>query len=103
MGHIKTICVLAGGALLFQEVITLRIAVGMTCAVLGMMGYGYYSHRETATSAGEGEGAPLKVTDERRSRNSVSDGEEEEVQLLKVHSTDSDKNSAARKTRSESG
>lgn len=102
MGHIKTICVLAGGALLFQEVITLRIVVGMTCAVLGMMGYGYYTHRETATSAGEGEGAPLKVTDERRSRNSVSDGEEE-AQLLKVHSTVSDKNSTARKTRSESG
>lgn len=46
MGHTKTICVLVGGALVFQEVITPRIAAGMSLAVLGMVGYGYFTHRE---------------------------------------------------------
>lgn len=35
LSHTKTICVLLGGALLFGEVITPRIAVGMSMAVLG--------------------------------------------------------------------
>ena len=46
MGHTKTIGVLIGGALLFHDVITFRVATGMSLAVLGMVGYGYFSHKE---------------------------------------------------------
>lgn len=46
LGHVKTICVLIGGALLFQDIITLRVGTGMACAVMGMVGYGYFTHKE---------------------------------------------------------
>jgi hypothetical protein len=53
LGHMKTICVLIGGALLFNELITPRVGVGMLLAVLGMVGYGYFTHKEKAAPAPE--------------------------------------------------
>lgn len=96
MGHIKTICVLAGGALLFQEVITLRIVVGMTCAVLGMMGYGYFTHQETQLYPGGG--PSVKGADAKG--GNVPEGEEEAT-LLSVPSTDSHKKDNTRQIHSE--
>lgn len=64
MGHTKTICVLIGGALLFHELITVRIATGMSLAVLGMVGYGYFTHREK-----------LAATPEKTAANSPEKGE----------------------------
>eukprot|EP00892_Ulva_mutabilis_P011108 jgi/Ulvmu1/836/UM010_0210.1 len=59
MGHTKTICVLLGGAMVFGDPITVRIAMGMSLAVAGMVGYGYFTSREKASEA-----SPAK-TDER--------------------------------------
>jgi solute carrier family 35, member E3 len=50
LGHSKTVCVLLGGTLLFGELITVRVACGMALAVLGMMGYGYFSQKEKAVT-----------------------------------------------------
>lgn len=65
LGHSKTVCVLLGGTLLFGELMTLRVALGMALAVLGMMGYGYSSQKEkaeteTKVEAVESEKVPLK-------------------------------------------
>jgi solute carrier family 35, member E3 len=46
LGHTKTICVLIGGAMLFNELITLRVGIGMGAAVVGMVGYGYFTNKE---------------------------------------------------------
>lgn len=46
LGHTKTICVLIGGAVLFNEVITAKVGAGMALAVVGMVGYGVVTHRE---------------------------------------------------------
>ena len=48
LGHTKTICVLLGGALLFNELITVRVGLGMSLAVVGMVGYGYFTQKEKA-------------------------------------------------------
>jgi solute carrier family 35, member E3 len=48
LGHTKTICVLLGGALLFNELITVRVGIGMSLAVVGMVGYGYFTNKEKA-------------------------------------------------------
>jgi solute carrier family 35, member E3 len=48
LGHMKTILVLLGGTLLFGDIMTLRIGVGMGLAILGMMGYGYFNKKEMA-------------------------------------------------------
>ena len=63
LGHTKTVCVLLGGALLFHDPITLKVGIGMSLAVAGMVGYGYFTNKEKeatpAAAAGKGESKSL--------------------------------------------
>ncbi|GLI61109.1 hypothetical protein VaNZ11_003360, partial [Volvox africanus] len=45
LGHAKTLLVLIGGWLLFDDPINPRKALGMALAFLGMVGYGYFASR----------------------------------------------------------
>ncbi|GIL81247.1 hypothetical protein Vretimale_1165 [Volvox reticuliferus] len=45
LGHAKTLLVLIGGWLLFDDPINPRKALGMALAFLGMIGYGYFASR----------------------------------------------------------
>eukprot|EP01025_Chloroclados_australasicus_P053912 TRINITY_DN638_c0_g1_i7.p1 TRINITY_DN638_c0_g1~~TRINITY_DN638_c0_g1_i7.p1 ORF type:complete len:283 (-),score=21.54 TRINITY_DN638_c0_g1_i7:969-1817(-) len=45
-GHLKTIIVLLGGVLFFNEIVTVNKGIGMIMAVLGMIAYGYYTIKE---------------------------------------------------------
>lgn len=74
MGHTKTICVLIGGALLFQELITLRVATGMSLAVIGMVGYGYFTHNEKKQGASP-EKSPIPGALEKGDKGKAGDGE----------------------------
>jgi hypothetical protein len=72
MGHTKTICVLIGGALLFHDVITIRVGIGMSFAVLGMVGYGYFTHREKQATSAE---KPSKDSFEQTEKKKAVDDE----------------------------
>lgn len=82
MGHTKTICVLLGGALVFGDAITARVALGMSLAVAGMVGYGYFTSREKSV-----ESTPTK--------NGDRGGEAEAVRLLSVSPSELQARSAA--------
>jgi hypothetical protein len=58
MGHTKTICVLIGGVLIFHEMVTLRKVTGMSFAVLGMVGYGVFTHLEKQAAVPEKSSMP---------------------------------------------
>eukprot|EP01025_Chloroclados_australasicus_P053909 TRINITY_DN638_c0_g1_i1.p1 TRINITY_DN638_c0_g1~~TRINITY_DN638_c0_g1_i1.p1 ORF type:complete len:380 (-),score=17.54 TRINITY_DN638_c0_g1_i1:778-1917(-) len=45
-GHLKTIIVLLGGVLFFNEIVTVNKGIGMIMAVLGMIAYGYCTIKE---------------------------------------------------------
>lgn len=62
LGHLKTVLVLLGGWLLFEEAINYKQLAGMSLAVLGMVGYGYFSAPPMARRP---EYVPIKTSSEK--------------------------------------
>lgn len=77
MGHTKTICVLIGGAVIFSEIITIRVAIGMSFAVLGMVGYGYFTNKEKQAG-----GSPEKSTEASPQKSEKMKGADSETSVL---------------------
>lgn len=77
MGHTKTICVLIGGAVIFSEIITIRVAIGMSFAVLGMVGYGYFTNKEKQSG-----GSPEKSTEVSPQKSEKMKGADSETSVL---------------------
>ncbi|GLC65327.1 hypothetical protein PLESTF_000280800 [Pleodorina starrii] len=61
LGHAKTLLVLIGGWLLFNEPINPRKASGMALAFLGMVGYGYFASRPVASGPAAADAALEKL------------------------------------------
>ncbi|KAK8519003.1 hypothetical protein V6N13_017746 [Hibiscus sabdariffa] len=71
LGHMKTVCVLILGWLLFDSELTLKNILGMAIAILGMVVYSWAVEADKQT---ESKASPLP-----------KDASEENVELLKQH------------------
>lgn len=79
MGHIKTVLVLAGGFVFFSEILSGKQFFGISCAVGGMIAYGYFTLQEKKGQELKYAAAPAGNAD---TNGHTGVGDEEEQPIL---------------------